>query len=122
MISEILNYDFSIGTYTGDFYFIFLIFIIIIIINVIICNFVIYPKDGDHPLDSLANLCTNYTWKEKLEHPYIFVASYFNHLLKSGFFLNIQWICNRKFPIFGWWKSQFFLLLLLDIMNIFPRI
>jgi hypothetical protein len=57
MISEILNYDFSIGTYTGDFYFIFLVIIIIIIT----CNFVMEPKDGDRPLDSLANLCTNYT-------------------------------------------------------------
>jgi len=32
-------------------------------------------------------LCTNYSGKEKIEHPYIFVASYFNHLLKSGDFL-----------------------------------
>ncbi len=37
-------------------------------------------------------------------------------------FWNIHWICNRKFPKFGWWKSQVFLLLLLDIMNIFPKI
>jgi cell shape-determining protein MreC len=38
MISETLNYDFSIGTYTGDFYFYFLIIIIIIIIVFQFCD------------------------------------------------------------------------------------
>jgi hypothetical protein len=82
--------------------------LLLLLLLLLFCNFVMYPKDGDHPLDSLANLGTNYTRQEKLEHPYIFVASYFNHLLKSGDFLKYSLNLQQKISNFWLVKITIF--------------
>jgi hypothetical protein len=70
------------------------------------------------------NLCTNYTWKERIEQslhilwlPTLII--YWNLVNFLKYSLKLQQKISKNF---GWWKSQIFLFLLLDIVNIFPKI